>query len=245
MKEKECIIGLDLSINGTGIAILSENQVKGVYGFTTKVGLQKQFKSVFSLIKYKKNTSSTNQDKIALVFNFIDEIICRAKLLYDKMYVAIEGYAFSAISRGLTSMAELAGCVKSTLWFHNIPYRIYDPLSVKLAATGKGHAEKSDMIIAAKDYFPDAYDILNDINSADEAAASNIADSLLLAWLLQHELNIRCGKTRLEDAEKNVRAVMLRTTNSNPVAIISDDFIEKFNVNNLRIFKKVEGEKNE
>jgi len=72
-------------------------------------------------------------------------------------YVSLEGYAYSAMTRSITQIAEVTGCLKTWLWLDNYKIRIHDPLTIKLFASGKGNCLKKRIVNEAMDlglYFP-------------------------------------------------------------------------------------------
>lgn len=79
--------------------------------------------------------------------------------------IAYEDYSFNSKGRSTFSSGELGGLLKWTLWRECIPLLMVPPTSVKLFATGKGNAEKGQVIERVADLW--GYEAPND----DEADA--------------------------------------------------------------------------
>lgn len=73
----------------------------------------------------------------------------RNDTMVDVDLVAIEGYSYGAKGRAFISLAELGGIVRHDLWDAGIPYLEVPPTVVKKYATGKGNANKDDVLTAA------------------------------------------------------------------------------------------------
>jgi crossover junction endodeoxyribonuclease RuvC len=119
-------IGVDLSIQGTGLAVLSDD---GVYT--------------------KEITSKKTDVRDVVRFDEIIRNIFSACLFDPDDFVILENYAFAA-SGQITRIAELCGCFKHALWLVRdvTPERlsIVSPQTLKLFVTGKGIAKKEMML---------------------------------------------------------------------------------------------------
>lgn len=63
----------------------------------------------------------------------------------------IEGYSYGARGNALFELAELGGIIRWELHKSGIPWLVVPPSSLKRYATGKGTANKTAMVIAARD----------------------------------------------------------------------------------------------
>jgi len=233
------IIGLDLSLRGPGLAVLLDGQLHRASAWTDLKGLQKDYCHLLSWFKMAKNTESDRQHRIDMIVNWVCGAVVEAGRMAESVCVALEGYAFSKRSTGLSDIHELGGAVKGWLWSRRVPYRTYDPLTVKLAWTGKGNAEKRDMLEACGRAYRDLWVGvgksgaprhllgLAELAERDEMAASNIADAVLIAALLHEELELKAGRSRLDRLDPSLRRVMIRTTKSEPEALVSRPFITR------------------
>jgi hypothetical protein len=153
---------------------------------------------------------------IAWTLNLVGDYVF--KLTNSQVHVAIEGYAYGARGKGIHEIHGLVEMIKQGLWAKHIPFRIYDPLSIKMAWTGHGHATKEMMQQASGREFGHEF-------RREGAAGENLADATLIAGLLHKELEIRSGRLRLEDTTEHIRKVMIRTTKAEPEAPITRGFV--------------------
>jgi Holliday junction resolvasome RuvABC endonuclease subunit len=63
----------------------------------------------------------------------------------------IEGYAYGAGGTALCDLAELGGVVRWELHRADVPWIVVPPASLKCYATGKATANKTEMVIAARE----------------------------------------------------------------------------------------------
>jgi Holliday junction resolvasome RuvABC endonuclease subunit len=120
------VVGLDISLTSTGIATAS-----GEYNVFTKPDAYDHPMERYHTIR--------------------NEIIARLQLdvimaTGDKPIVLIEGYAFAKRSSHAHAQGELGGIVRSELWLRGYRYIEVPPTSLKKFTTGKGNANKNDMV---------------------------------------------------------------------------------------------------
>lgn len=66
------------------------------------------------------------------------------------LLAVIEGYGFN--TQRLAPVAELGGAIRLRLFDMGVPYIVIAPPSLKLFATGNGHATKDQMVAAAREH---------------------------------------------------------------------------------------------
>lgn len=121
-------VGLDLSLTGTGLVILTNGII------TKKV-----------LIKSKKN-GDLPINELKRIKQIIDEIVDET-IDYDIDIAVIEGLAFMARnSTALVQLSALNYMVRDMLTQMGIPFVIVAPTSLKKFITGKGNVKK-DIIL--------------------------------------------------------------------------------------------------
>ena len=118
------VVGLDLSLNSTGISISGGDTVK-------TYAIAPSFKA-------------KQEEKIDFI---VDEIIHFTFPSYAKVIFFIEGYSFTQRSASITILAELAGALKNHLRHNGINYYIIPPTVLKKYVTGKGNAKKEQMLL--------------------------------------------------------------------------------------------------
>lgn len=149
------VIGIDLSLTGTGI-----------------VTLRKDKPYVSRLIKTKPTKTPT--EEVRRLMKIKEEV---AKELEGADLVAIEGISF--MSRHSTALAQLAGLsylVREELVNRGIPFIIVAPTTLKKFITGKGNADKD---VVMMETYKRYHVTITDNNICDAYILSRCAESLL------------------------------------------------------------------
>lgn len=181
-------IGLDLSINSTGICIY-DNESKGtkyyIIGskFTRKTLNSSQ--DIITFIKYSKTDIDKQSSyhikefyKTYNIYNIVDEIEKIIKI-YKPSIATIEGVSFQS-NGSVIDLAGLNYMVRKILIDNNIGIYIVPPTQNKKFATGNGQAEKDVMISAWKKAEPKTEKIPGYIKVDD------LADAYFLARYGEH-----------------------------------------------------------
>lgn len=212
------IVGLDLSLNGSGCVkmelddelniinrdYLGFTQVKKNSSKNVLFYSKKDFRNYFEQNEWMKNN--------ILYF-------CK-----DAEYCAVEDYAFSALGR-ITFLAEFEGLVKYSLYMNDKKLRLYDIASIKMFACNNGTATKEDMI---DKYYSEHSDILK-LNYLPKykSPKEDICDAFWICNLLLMELKLRKGLISLKSLTEKQIQIFNRTTKSSPQNILSTDFLER------------------
>lgn len=146
------IVGVDPSLTATGIACTCGTSVFS----TKKRGPERLFEITSEVISHATG-------------------VCTELGLHPAL-VVIEGYSFNSKFKS-EFMGELGGCIRMTLWRHELRYVDVPPAVLKKFATGKGNAGKDDMISAAIRRF------------GFEGTNNNEADAHLLRYMGSSALN--------------------------------------------------------
>lgn len=154
MKSESVSVGIDLSINSTGITILHPKYIE-YHIITDKLTKKQSTCDYITYHVYQKETVSEGEDYVAKerlktsniirIVQIIESIICDKRLKIISL--GIEGVAFGA-SGDVVGLSGLNYMVRYMLSLHNIPYTIISPMQLKKFATGNGSAEKDIMIDA-------------------------------------------------------------------------------------------------
>lgn len=152
---KNIRIGLDLSINSTGVVISDGRHTE--YHLIVPNVTKKQAKCTY--IQYHTYVKLTPLDGAAYndkemvktsnlleIVRIIEEIISKYKNIKS---IGIEGVAFGA-SGDVVGLAGLNYMVRYMLTSHKLPYTIISPMQNKKFATGNGGADKDLMMSAFK-----------------------------------------------------------------------------------------------
>lgn len=138
-------IGLDLSINSTGVCILYPN-IEPIYYIISPKLTKKQQSITHNRIHYKTYLKSIKNDShnIRYISKEISEIIAvyvRNKDGYP-IEVTIEDIAMGARSSSIITLSLLNGYVRAELDHLNIPYKTIPPTQWKKELLGNGAADK-------------------------------------------------------------------------------------------------------
>lgn len=239
-------VGIDASLSGTGIAILDETDdailagdtVHRLYAWTTKSTVQKRAPEILSWYKPPKGVGNDHRHRlhrVAFLAEWTLQALRRACYRYREIIVGIEQYAHSGRGRGASDIHELVGAVKLWLWQVRIPFRLYAPTSIKLAATGNGQADKGDMKVAAWQKFKVDTTRLSD-------GGSNVVDALLTADLVRYEHEVRTGKVPLGKCPPAVRRVLSQKTKANPVELTKRPLVVRDDIISAQLVQPVFGD---
>jgi Holliday junction resolvasome RuvABC endonuclease subunit len=158
METPQVILGIDPSINSTGLTVWKREQNIHIY-YIISNHLTKKMKDFhhdrFQYIEYQKIQPDKNVEyciresqKTSNIFN-----ICQAirEVIQNEGVTAcvMEGVSYG--STGSAALVDLAGlnfAIRCTLKELNIPFMIVSPTSVKSFAVGNGAAQKEAIIFA-------------------------------------------------------------------------------------------------
>lgn len=161
-------IGLDMSLNSTGMAIIEGKNISLIFKPQTKqqhhINWQSDIQGYhvtirpFSFTKtvpvLKPGTTSSSREKkriqgqkVAIVIDAVLQEI--QTITQDSVTVYIEDYAYGMTnSSSLSVLHELGGALKYMLAKKNIAFETISPSSAKKRFTGSGRATKVDMYAA-------------------------------------------------------------------------------------------------
>lgn len=176
-------MGIDQSLTGTGVVIIENNVIIHQQLLTTKK---------------TKNTKCPTIDytrRLIILKNTIKELI----VSFGIGMIAMEGIAFGAKGRAIFDIGGLSHLLREAFIELDKPFIIVPPATLKKFWTGKGNANKGDMINAAKDK-GESITILE-----KDEFDNNIVDSLALCRLC---VSIHKGKAK--DFEQMVEASWMK-----------------------------------
>lgn len=138
-------LGLDVSLNSTGIALRGPDGHTRVWFFQQRVreaGLRWEGAG-FSITCVPWSTDDPKMTKICTVARTLEGIL--KDLDPSETNVRIESYAFAATTSCLTQLAELGGVVRYTLAARGFVFEEVAPGSLKKEWCQNGRATKEDM----------------------------------------------------------------------------------------------------
>jgi Holliday junction resolvasome RuvABC endonuclease subunit len=183
--------GVDYSLCGPSICIYNGDEKsfsidKCTFYFLTKI---KKFATYFGRNIIGENFVDFNHE----IERYQSISDWGVEVLMGCEQVAIEGYAYSALSNRIFQIAENTGLLKYKLFQRGIPVTVIPPTEVKKFATGKGNADKMSMY----SFFEaeTKLDLLNLFYDADKRPkdisnpVSDIVDSYFICKHLFNKIN--------------------------------------------------------
>lgn len=147
--KNEIVLGLDMSLNGTGLCVRCGDKIL-----------------IVETIKIKKERG---MERINIIINHIKKRIEE----YKPTRVFIEGYSFGSRGRSIISLGELGGIVRYVLAEMGLKPVEIAPKSLKKITTGNGNADKVIMLESVNKKFNL---LLTDHNQADALALSFVEE---------------------------------------------------------------------
>lgn len=224
------IIGIDMSINSPAVVYFELDDDLEV---TKKEYLtfSKTKKNLTNDILLCRNNDFDNEyDKYMYVRDNIKEFLQDKKI----DYAALEGYSYNSSGK-VFNIAEITCLVKIYLYEERrIPFRIYEPTSIKMFFALDGRADKISMEkVYDKIDVNDRFDLsflpkVYETDSNGGNPADNIIDAYFIAKLLQVELKLRHGLLRVKDLKELKRIqVFNKVSDKKGGNLLDVDFIER------------------
>jgi Holliday junction resolvasome RuvABC endonuclease subunit len=142
-KHREIVMGLDLSLTGTGIVIWNGRKVL-----------------------YEQLVKTTNRACDEERIDMISRNIVKTWKQWKPWVVGIEGPSFAS-PMGAVRLGELSGVVKRRLWKLEAAWEMIPPTSAKKHFTGNGRAGKNEVVAMANKFL-----MTNDDNVCDGLAVA-------------------------------------------------------------------------
>ena len=148
-------IGIDLSLNSTGIAVDHNGKYMDYYLIVPKMTKKLKQLTKITVLNYGKTEitkSDSYQERENKKFKNIHNIAeCIDYILTfykdEDCHAYIEGISYgSSSTKALADLAGLNYCVRNVLYNNDIDFTIVSPMSNKKFACGIGNADKSVMI---------------------------------------------------------------------------------------------------
>ncbi len=138
--QKMIVIGIDPSLNSTGVAILSQ-----------RPGEKPDLIHSESIIlnKNKGTPQIMGIERLQYIRNQVAEILAK----YPPAVVLIEGYSFGSRGRAIFNLGELGGILRVLIADLGIKLIEMAPSELKRKFTGKGNADKAQMAATMKDHY--------------------------------------------------------------------------------------------
>ena len=161
--DKRAFIGIDPSMNSTGISIEYDDIIEHHIICRTKKSFN-MFSEIPNCIPYLPDNKIINKsyfNKILFVNSILEDIVIKKLILKDihDIYVGIEGYSYNSESRRIFEIGELCGILKYSIFkcAFVTDLTIFPPTIVKLFGADNGQSSKGDLVLEFCEKFPKFY----------------------------------------------------------------------------------------
>lgn len=215
------IAGIDYSKNSPAVVVAELDEDLDITGFDY-IGfstVKKVATSDNKIVYYKKADFRNDIDGYLFMRDKILPII------EDVDYIAFEGYAFGGTGK-VFDIAEATSTTKVAIYEKEKNLRIYEPTVIKMFGHGKGNAGKVEMNDSFKKVLDEDKPNWNQLPEL-KSPKEDLIDAYFITKLLQTELKLRHGMVELKSLPLKHIEIFNRCTKSNPVNILSRDFLRK------------------
>jgi len=240
MKNKIKVIGMDLALNHLGFVELTDGELSNFWYITTiasSASISKRHG--YRLILSKSHDRQiVSVDRLSKIVSYVKKNILNSKNLPD--FVGIEDYALKA-DQGAHYLGEIGGLIRYLCWKKNIPFRLHDPISVKMFVTHDGTAQKDaierEVLRRWKVKFslynqPTPKATIKKPNPKQKRTTSeDLADAFSIAKLVWTEIQLRNGVLSLSDLHEKEIRVFNRVTKTYPISLLGRDWIQGNQIN--------------
>lgn len=225
------IHGTDLALNHGATVQLTDGVLTGFWYYTDAAAAFKKGEREGISQRVPTFKTPDRQQKMMLRLAWLETWMDKSILIPHTPDIAgIEDYALDA-SHGAHYKGELGGIARILLWFRGIPFRLHDPISIKMFTTWDGTAQKDLVELKVKErygvdfskYNPPAHAKTGKVN---RQTSEDLCDAYAVANLVWVEHQLRKGLITLKDLEHDKeRRVFNRITKSYPVNLLDRDWI--------------------
>lgn len=233
-KKKIVVQGWDLALNHSGYVELTNGKLTDFWYITSQAGsAARSKKHGYRLVLPK---TKDRQIRSVARLAFIREFIVRNVIKKRPDYVGIEDYAIRA-EMGAHYMGEVGGLARLICWAAGLPFRLHDPISVKMFATHDGTCQK-DLVeerVEAR-WGVDFSDFnqpkpkaskRNPEPKQNRTTSEDLADAFAIAQLIWAEYKLRNGSMLMKDLHPKEIQVFNRVTKTYPISLLSREWIHK------------------
>jgi Holliday junction resolvasome RuvABC endonuclease subunit len=146
------IVGLDLSLTATGIAVLQAGIDTEITTLCTVKSQGVPVKNYPGVTAYHAEDLLNKNERINLISDAVLRIVVDAE---PANLVVLEGRSFASQGQAVWDIAWLWGFIAHQLIQHEVPVAIVAPGTLKHWAAGKGTASKVDVAAALTRLWPD------------------------------------------------------------------------------------------
>jgi Holliday junction resolvasome RuvABC endonuclease subunit len=227
-KQKIVVQGWDLALNHSGYVELTNGELTNFWYITNKAGSAACSKEHgCRLVLPKSNDRQiTSVARLAFIKKFITKRVLRS----IPEFVGIEDYAIRA-EQGAHYMGEVGGLARLICWSKKIPFRLHDPISVKMFVSHDGTCQKDLVEKKVKERWKVDFEKYNQpkmkTSKQDRTTSEDLADAYSIAKLVWYEICLRNGSMVMSDLHQKEIQVFNRATKTYPLNLLSREWIVK------------------
>ena len=220
-------VGWDQSVNhGAIVAINREGQLLDWrwYAQAVKDCKDKQRSAAFSSdIRNEKNRDLKAVYRLGWIDGWCEGALIWLRHLINSGHhagavIGLEDYAMAA-SQGAHQIGEVSGVVRLRLYRNRFCYvRLWDPLTLKLYATGCGDADKDSIRNAIRERWGVEF-------PGSGSHEDDLMDAYALARMTLLEADVRTGRVSLQHLLDQERRIFLRVTKSHPINVLERPYL--------------------
>jgi len=223
------VLGLDLALNHGAAIELTDGVLTWMSYYTDSAAAAGRSKDAHRM-KLEKTTDRQSNAimRLAWLENWLDKQVL---IPHRPDYLGIEDYAIRA-EQGAHYMGEFGGIARILVWFRGIPFRLHDPISVKMFATTDGTAKKDLVEERVREDWGQDFSKYNPPANAktgkvNRQTSEDLADAYAVAQLVWTEYQLRAGTISTSDLDHPKRIqVFNRVTKTYPTNILGREWIQ-------------------
>ena len=213
--------GWDLALTHCGIVELTDGELTDYWYLTNnKTSASKHDQGTFLDLVKNVDKQQMHMERLVKVIDFLASVVIAG----GPHYVGIEDYALMANTYSHLK-GEVGGGARMVCHDTETPFRLHDPLSIKMFATGKGNAKKDAIEAAVLDRWGVEFSHCNK-SEKDRTTSEDLCDAFAIAKMVWVELQLRNGEIELKDLNEKEIQVFNRVTKSYPVNLLGRDWIK-------------------
>jgi len=151
-------LGIDLSMTGTGIALLEDGKL--VYSETIK----------------SKKEGDTPDAEVRRLMGIVVKVMEHVDVIENLDVVVLEGIAFMAKSTALAQLSGLTYMVRKEMVDRDIQFFVVAPTTLKKFITGKGNSAKDIMMLETYKLYGES---ILDNNQCDAFGLAHVGEAVL------------------------------------------------------------------
>jgi Holliday junction resolvasome RuvABC endonuclease subunit len=224
------VLGCDGALNHGAVVELTDGELSWFSYYTSNVGAAKQSKDGHRVPARPAEIDkhAWGVQRLAWLEDWWDKQVF---VTHRPDYAGVEDYAIRA-EQGAHYMGELGGIIRILLWFRGIPFRLHDPVSVKMFATNDGTAKKDLVEEMVKSQWGADFSAYNPppnpkAKHQNRETSEDLADAYAIAKLVWFEYLMRTGQMKASELghPKKIQ-VFNRVTKTYPVNILGREWIQ-------------------